>query len=71
MPDTPPGRRSPLPSPTETASADDTQRTSDRGTRVVPVPPSAHPPGPPALLISLSVALVLALLGIVILLLRK
>ena len=71
VPDTPPGRRSPLPSPTETASADDTHRTSDRGTRVVPVPPSAHPAGPTALLISLSVALVLALLGIVILLLRK
>ena len=70
VPSTPPGRRSPLSPPTETASGDDTQRTNG-GTREVPVPPSSHPPGPTALLISLSVALVLALLGIVILLLRK
>jgi serine/threonine-protein kinase len=70
---TPPGRRSSLPSETEASSADDTHRgpARDRRERTVPIPPSATPPAPTTLLIALSVALVLALLGIVILLLRK
>jgi serine/threonine-protein kinase len=51
-----------------TRASDDDTHPSER----LPTPPApAAPPGPTALLISLSVALVLALLGIVILLLRK
>jgi eukaryotic-like serine/threonine-protein kinase len=64
----PADRAAPFPAPTESANADDTRRDLERGT--VPVP-SSVPAGPTALLISLSVALVLALVGIVILLLRK
>ncbi len=61
-PHTPSGRGSPA--PTEARHADDTERTAaDR-------PPAPHT-GPTTLLVTLSIALVLALLGIVILLLRK
>jgi serine/threonine-protein kinase len=62
-------RAGPFLAPTETANADDTQRSFERDT---PPPDRAPAPaGPTALLISLSIALVLALVGIVILLLRK
>jgi serine/threonine-protein kinase len=61
-----------LPSPTTEAAVDETQRTPNRDPQVVPPAPAhASTNGPTALLISLSVALVLALIGIVILLLRK
>ncbi len=66
--------RTPLPipasqSPTESAQADDTQRTPS------PQQPlsfsAANPVGPTTLLITLSIALILSLVGIVILLLTK
>jgi serine/threonine-protein kinase len=58
--------------PTAESSGDDTVPNSRPPEPSSPLflPPAA-PPGPTALLISLSVALILALLGIVILLLRK
>ena len=66
---TPPARTSPYDEPTRSAKGDDTHP------RYRPEPePAAQPPrpaAPTALLVTLSVALVLALLGIVILLLRK
>ena len=59
-----------LPARTEANSNDDTGRTPNR--RSAPRASDRRTPsGPPVLLISLSVALVLALMGIVILLLRK
>jgi serine/threonine-protein kinase len=68
-------RSSPLPAPTETASIDDTQRGLDQDPDDAPFPPASAPAyapaGPTTLLIALSVALVLALVGIVILLLRR
>ncbi|QJW96294.1 serine/threonine-protein kinase [Frigoriglobus tundricola] len=66
---TPSGDRK-LPTQTGAGSSDDTGRTPDRP-RAPRAPERPVPSGPTTLLISLSVALVLALMGIVILLLRK
>lgn len=69
------GRPSPFDEPTSRTADDDTEPVRRPPRRPspppAPAPAPAAPPGPTALLISLSVALVLALLGIVILLLRK
>jgi serine/threonine-protein kinase len=66
-------RSLPLSDRTERASDDDTPSNQPRPPRAdpTPAPTSPAPAGPTTLLISLSVALVLALIGIVILLLRK
>jgi serine/threonine-protein kinase len=60
-------RRVPVAAPTETGSGEDTERTPQTPRAPAPV----APPGPTTLLVALSIALVLALAGIVILLLRK
>jgi serine/threonine-protein kinase len=67
---TPPGHALRFDEPTARRSDEDTVPAA-APPMPDPVPPSSAPPGPTALLISLSVALILALLGIVILLLRK
>jgi serine/threonine-protein kinase len=63
-------RPSPFPTPIDTAHGGDTQPGVARPARAPAEHPRA-PAGPTALLLALSVALVLALTGIVILLLRK
>jgi serine/threonine-protein kinase len=61
-----------VPAPTERADADDTHPGVDRDRPERPARPDPRPTnGPTALLVALSVALVLALAGIVILLLKR